>query len=509
MAQYLDNDTGSLFIQPDGVGPTDLQWLGCHDLGDVEKPMGDIERSYCPDPTGRGKWLVATRTQGPPGEVTFDVELAVGQIADYLEISERKHCAIPIYAVYNSCVARDQFGPFWRAMIINGAIVTSVTANAPVMRNADGSAPTQITETFSFSALDWYWAFELGWLRRVTTEAENLLDIAICSDPACAGICGGSVDFCDELVAGAAGGVAAANFLYSNNEGITWTAAAADPFAVAEDISTVGCFELDDGTTRWIAVRGTTDGGNPAEIGYSDDAGATWTNVNVGATNAEFAPWNGCLFVLDPRHIWIATDTGAGAAGEIYFSSDFGATWTAQGAGAGDALNCVRFVDARVGLAVGDTNEVLRTLDGGAHWVAMTGPAAQAAADALTCVIFNQNRWYIGYDDGEIWFTDDAGANWTQCPNVAVPGYTLTHCNDLGAVDENTIWAAMCFNSGADEYAVLARTITGGEQWEYWLADTACDAGVGMGAVAVCNANRAFGVGCVETTGWIMEVAES
>ena len=507
--QYLNDDLGSLFIQVDGVGPQDLSWLGCHDLGDVSKPLGDVERQYCPDPAARGRWIVSSRLQGPEGEVTFDMELAIGRLADALELAVAKKCAIPVYDVFYACGGRTTFSPFWRVLVIPDALATSMSVNSPSSRHADGSIPTQITETFSFSAQDLFWAYELGYARKTIVEVENLLDIANCSSPSCAGVCGGAVESCDVMVASATAGAAAPPEIYRTTDGgQTWVAMAFQPFLATEDASSIVCFELDDGTVRVLTSIGVTTVATPAFVAYTDDIGATaWVQSQVGTVDTEFFPWNGCLFALNGRNVWACTDTGGGLAGNVYKSSDFGVTWTLMLGGTGDALNCVRFVNDRVGMVVGDQNEIWLTVNGGADWVTVTGPAAQAAVDCKTCVIFSSMRFYVGYSDGEIWMTADGGTTWTMCPSPIIAGYTLTACNDMGAINENVIWAAYCFNVAADEYGVMARTITGGEQWETWVANTACTAGVGINAVAACDVNHAFGVGCVETTAWVMEVA--
>jgi photosystem II stability/assembly factor-like uncharacterized protein len=503
---YLTNDFGSIFIQADGVGPTDLSWLGCHDLGDIEQPLGDIERTFCPNPAGRGLWDIATRTQTPPGEVTFDIEVKLGKLADKLEVAARKRCPIPVYVVDNYCIARNQFSPFDRATVIAEAIVTSITQSNIAGANSDGGNPPSAMKTFSFSALTTFDAFSLGYARRTTAETEALLDIAICNIPQCAGACGGSVDDCENMYTVAAAGAAAiAHSYYSNDSGGTWTATAADPFIADEDISSTVCFDLDDGTTRWLVVRGT----NPHEVAYSDDEGATWTLVAVGATVAEFSPWNGGLFALDGRHIWCCTDTGAGAAGEVYFSSDFGVTWVAQAAAGTDAFNTIKFINERVGVVIGDTNEIRVTTDGGEHWAAITGPAAQAAVNAMGLGLLSESRMYITYDDGEIWFTDDGGTSWTQVTMPGIPGETWVAVNDMCAMDEHVLWAVGYVNDGANDSGVVIRSISGGENWEYWQADTDCDSGVGFNSIACCAVNHAFAVGCPETTAWIMEVVES
>src|SRR5690606_36431684 len=118
---------------------------------------------------------------------------------------------------------------------------------------------------------------------------------------------------------------------------------------------------------RVVVARGTTDAGNPAEIAYSDDFGATWTAVNVGSTNAQFAQGPHSLFAYDPYNMWLVAGSGY-----IYYSDDGGLTWDTQDAGVAtsNALHAIHFATDRIGYAVGASDTVLKTEDGGLSWTA-------------------------------------------------------------------------------------------------------------------------------------------
>jgi len=119
-------------------------------------------------------------------------------------------------------------------------------------------------------------------------------------------------------------------------------------------------------------------------------------------------------------------------------------------------------------------------------------------------VIFSALRFYVGYDDGTIWMTDDGGTSWTQCIMPGISGHVWSGINDLCAIDEHVIWGSGYTNVGADEWGVAFRTISGGEQWEYWQTAVACDTGVGLNAIACCSVNHAFAVGFLESAGYTL-----
>ena len=381
----LSSDHGAVFIQIDGPNSA-TAYLGCHDMGDIAEPRGDIARTFCPDPSQPGVWNVALRTQGAPGEITFDLTFPLGSTADYLEQADRTGCQFPVYVNYSECDRRDNFLRYAakdRGQVMQNCSITNIVHTTPSTRNVDGGAPGETTKTFSFSAEALKNYFMLVDTRRATTETEILRDIAFCNKAQCQGPCGAAQHICDEgvIVCNFDAAVAVANILFTTDAGVTW-AAQVGPYLITEDISSVVCFPLDMTTTRVVISRGTADAG-AADCAWSDDSGATWNIVDIGTTNTEFipSPGGGGLFSLGQNYIWACTDTGGGAAGAIYFSDDGALTWTLQTAAATDALNYIRFLNKDLGLCVGDTNEIQYTDDGGAHWTAIAGPAAQAAVN--------------------------------------------------------------------------------------------------------------------------------
>jgi len=484
----LTADMGFLWIQPDGPN-TELLPLGCHDMGDIAQPQGDISLRYCPDASAPGRWKVASRRKGPPGEVTSTVTTYVKKVRDYLQTYG--DCGA-LYVHQSECGKKDVVLNYDAGSLLYDAIVTNKTKTNTAMREGSDAAE----QSFDVSAsppLSEYWKLVVTAL--TTTEANDLTDIAICGEDLCWGACGPTSDKCDDLCATAAAGTGVtANVICSADAGNAWAATAADPFAIDEDIAFIVCFAIDRNTIRRLVGRGTTDAGNPAEIAYSDDAGATWTLVNVGTTNGEYFIGGGSGWAYSQRYIWTVTDGGL-----IYFSDDGGVTWTQQVTANAVALNYVHFADHRNGIVVGDTNVIYSTVDSGAHWTAETGPAAQAAADILCCRVLDRYRWWLGYDDGEVWFTNDAGATWTQRLIPAPAGAaTVDEVKDMDFYNHYHGCLAVDWTDGSsNNRGAIYRTFNGGFDWEvYPIADTFdLDGTPGLRSIIMCDENTIYAVG--------------
>lgn len=502
---YFDANMGVLWVQPDGPN-TQPQYLGCHDLGDVSEPQGDIAQRYCPNPDGPGSWDVVLVTQGPPDRITTTVTTYVGKTADWLE---KQICPIPVYVHQSMCGKKNIFLSYDRGELYQYARFASKGRTNLVMREGvDASEQTFDLSADSYSNGLFGKYYPLKLTPQVTTEANTLYDIAFCNALTCLGPCGPAKGICtDGYIVAAAGAGVSANVLRTIDAGTTWAATAADPFAIDEDIISVVCFPISRTITRVVVGRGTTDVANPAEIAYSDDNGATWTNVNVGSTNGEYMQWTGALFAIDNYNIWAITDLG-----NIFKSTNGAVSWTEQTTTNVNGLNYIRFKDENHGLTVGDTNTILYTEDGGAHWVTITGPAAQAAQDALCCEILDAYRWWVGYADGELWYTNDGGTNWFQRAFTAPAGAaTVDRVNDVMFLDDFLGFFVIKWTDGlADEYGTIYRTFNGGHDWEVYQVDTAFDSGtpIGLNSVWACHYNLAYSVGDpIDSTGAIYTVS--
>ena len=53
MAENFTAAMGAVWVQPDGPN-TEVLYLGCHDVGDIVQPQGDVATRFCPSVEGPG-----------------------------------------------------------------------------------------------------------------------------------------------------------------------------------------------------------------------------------------------------------------------------------------------------------------------------------------------------------------------------------------------------------------------------------------------------------------------
>jgi len=493
---YFGGAMGTIWVQPDGPN-TAPQYLGCHDLGDISEPGGDITKHYHPDRAGGRRRKVAYTSVGVPADVTTSITAMTGPKRDYLQelASRSARCPFPIYVHSSTCGRKDTYMAYEEGTSISGGRFTNRTKANVAQR--EGDDPTTIAYDISGdNPFQEYWKLRMSLL--TTTEAQDLMAIALCGEDRCAGNCGNEEAYGDEYMATSDATVLGEVVLSVDGGSTNTIVAGPAAWLITEDITAITCYATGIDTVRHIIGRGA--GAGNGQVAYSDNGGTAWTVAAMGAVAGEFMPWNGCLFSFDAYHIWGCTDTGAGAAGNIYFSEDGGVNWVLQGTG-GDALNCIHFCDYDTGMCVGDTNEILATTDGGDSWSTITGPVAQNAVDCLGVFVFSAYRWHVVYEDGELWFTEDGGTTWAQRDvPLASNAATLDRLNSIDFYDDlHGVMAAKYTDGVAGVWGAIYRTTNGGYNWECYPTDAVYDVGaIGMACVKMATPNLAYGVGDLE-----------
>lgn len=463
---------GALWAQINGPNTIPV-YLGCHAVGDVDQPSGDIELIYCPDPSGPSRFKVVGSVKGAAGAITTTVTT---DVTDELDDLERvSTCPFTLFVHMSKSGRKDVFTNFDRSFVFLNAQITSRGLSGLSARIPDDN--TRSEQTFDLSSEALIRAFEPTIARQTVTETSNVNDITFCNDESCRTEEDAAQAVCQVgfAVTDAPAGSASvtANVLYTSN-GSTWAATSSDPFAVTENIIAVECFEVSRDDTRVIVARGTADAGNPAEIAYSDDNGTTWTAVDVGSTNGQYAPTRFSLFALDRNNIWLTTHNGY-----IYISQDAGLTWTAQESGSitSSAWNAIYFADADVGFVGGASNAMARTIDGGDTWSSITGPAARAG-DAVICVhVLDRNRIWVGYDSGHLYYTLDGGSNWSA------RSFTGSGVGDVRDIEFYNELVGFMITDNASPVGTVHWTIDGGYTWQTMTTPT----NVGLNSIFVCN----------------------
>ena len=465
---------GSLWIQrnPGGVP----QLVGCADLDDITEPLGDSTLSLCRDANGR--FVTVGRARGVPGAPTASITAWVFPEKSILDEIIDAKCPVTLFALSRACGRADIFTNWVRGRILLNAVLTNITESNLVKRSETGEQAVRIDFTADFPISR---VRAVSAARQSVAETANLNDIAFCDSVQCAGACGAQADAGLNGFAGASpqsGSPGPTANTWFTEDGGTWGIGTADPFAAAEDILSVTCFDLSTTTKRKMVAREK----NPtkaAQIAYTDDDGISWTTVTVGSVMNEGAADQGALFALDLYHIWFATSMG-----RVYFSDDGGVTWTLQDsvtASGGNALNAIAFASVDYGYAVGDSGTIIQTTDGGDTWAAVVDPSG---GDNFTAVdVFDQFHMIAGTNVGGLWLTLDEGDDFTE---KTYPGKVATDVvQDIQFV--NPLVGFMISDTVAP-VGRLYRTIDGGNDWQAITVPT----NAGLNALAVINENLVY-----------------
>jgi len=475
MGNALTQNMASVYLQRQLGKPSD--YLGeCINIDSIPSPLnGGVETIWCKD--GRGGWRKKGIRKTPPGNIEYSlVELSEADS----RLVEELDCAFNIHVLWSECGANGVMRNWDR-----GASVLENTLNDNTLTNvAHATEQAELMNELALVAapprLD-YRRLTMG--RSTTTEIQGLNAVMNASTLFCGDKCGAYRLPTDVLYAVADGAVAAsANVLKSDDKGVTWAALAADPYGVNINLLSIAVFDITRDTQRILVARAGV-AATAMNVAYSDDDGATWTLVAVGATVLEGATGPRSLWALDSEHIWLCTDEG-----NVYFSNDGGETWTLQpssAAAGGLALNCVHFADEMVGMAVGATDTVILTLNGGQTWYA--GTPTGNGNDLKTCWIFNTYRMLAGSTldaTGSLWMSFDATDTWEA---KQFTGWTTEDVNDVYFY--NAARGIMITEVGA--VSSVFGTIDGGHIWE----EMTTPLNAGINAVVMTALNRFAVVG--------------
>lgn len=487
MTHHYVAGEGALWAQVNGPNTAPV-YLGCHQIGDIDEPQGDVELIYCPDPSGPSRFRVVNSLQGAAGAVTTSITTDITDELDYLE---RAKCSLPIYIHMVKSGLKNVFTNYDRSFVLTNARITSRGLTGLTARTPDDN--TRSEQSFELSAESLIRAVRLEIARQSISETGAINDVSFCNAETCA---------TDEEVAMGACEIgfavtdhvsnASANVLKTTNGG-TWAVAGAnDPFDVQQNIIGVECFEMGRDTSRVLVANGTTDAGGPLELSYSDDMGTTWTDVTAGSTNGEFVPNNNSLFSLSRDNVWVGSNLG-----RIYYSNDGGTSWAVQENAVihQGAWNAVHFSNDMVGWAGGAAGKIARTIDGGDSWGEITGPINQAINAVFS---FDRNRVWVGYDNGTLYFTRDGGVTWTQ---RSFAGSGVGKVKDIKFYNE---YVGVMVRNNATPVGNALMTIDGGYTWEPMTTPT----NTGLNAVYVCNEHSFYIVGEPQaSTGYIAKAS--
>lgn len=457
---------GAIFVQP--LGPnTEPKYLGCHALGDVDEPQGDLTLVYCPDASRPNQFKVDTSFKGEAGAITTSIETLMRRTADYLETLQEGGI---LFVNMVDKGRKDLFTNRGRGFALDAISITTKGGSNWSVR--DPGSQESALMTFDISAEAMYRYHTLFATRKAMTTEEIINAI---------GAYGVTLP-CEMLVLGFAAATGATPEVYlSTDFGANFAVTTTDPFAIDQDISSAKIFGIGTSTVRILLTRDAVVAVE-AEAAYSDDCGESWTMVDMGIGVDEGIVKAGGLEVHDQAHIW-----AVGKGGAIYFSSQGGAIWEVQ-AEKGDItasnLNVVKFLNEQVGFAAGVSAAVVKTIDGGIVWEDISADVP-AIGDILSLAITPNGTVWLGSNDGSLVYASEddycgTGLAWHQ---RAYPEKGVKSVENIIFMNDLIGW----MTAGK----IIYRTVDGGFNWE--IVDAA--AAYNITQLVVCDTNRAWAAG--------------
>jgi photosystem II stability/assembly factor-like uncharacterized protein len=237
------------------------------------------------------------------------------------------------------------------------------------------------------------------------------------------------------------------SLLYSGDAGLSFLQQAISSMFSNEDIVDSAVIGGD-----LVLIGNISDSLHYTNIELLYDGTNSWQEQNVGfvAAKAPRAMWS-----LDVRHTWIVGD-----GGYIYFASNHRNGVVVQDAGVATTQNLldVHAWSNNNILAVGNSNAVVVSSNGGETWESVTGPAV--GVNLAACWMWRDDTWFVGEGaggTGKLWLTTNSGKTWTQ---IGLPGtYTRIYRIEFVSEAEGYIIAQ------AGGVGVVLRTKTAGNGW--------------------------------------------
>lgn len=486
MADLVRTPLSRVFTIEDRAGPAHAPVY--QSLGRAMSPswdFGDTTPIRIPDPGAYGRFLIVDRIRGEKGQPEMSIQARYRfALSAFLELA-RKGCPIDAQVHMGKCQNPADFNGGWdKVLVLEGGDITNWSTDE--LGALDQGEDAVVNEEVPLTGLDLYEVKQLLLGQVGETEVvQEVVDVAICDTVTC-GVCGIPSDGCQKVLAltmsaGGSPGLAA-ELIASSDGGGTLKQMNVSSLAANEDPDEMHCVGAN---LVIVSIESCSLHYAPLADIFAAGVTPTWTEVATGLVCAAGAP--AAIDSVSPLHTWIV-----GNGGHIYFTADPTGGVTVQNAGVAtvENLRSVHAYDDLNVVAVGVNNAVVVTSNGGSSWASVTGPAVGVALNVVR--MRSPLEWFVGTAGGQLWYTRDGGASWTQ---KAFPGSGTGVVRDLVFATPTVGYLA---HSTALVAGRILRTIDGGFSW-YVLPEgsTNIPANDYIGALAACaeDANLVWGGG--------------
>jgi photosystem II stability/assembly factor-like uncharacterized protein len=447
--QALNAVNSRVWYVEGGVHPTrspELLALGKFST-DPSKSIGEATKITAPDPNSFNRDIQVGTVEGSEERATLGIGIRSTNQASILLGWKNKRCRVDVYALLGKCGNPQDFtegGEKW-VYFPDGKLSQHAFENFGAF-GRDENNP--MNEAVDMTAEDYY-EFLMMDQEQVgsayTSKQVYTVDVYTGND------CEACPDPCDRVLATMAGVGATPGtkpvLLYSSDGAETFSTDTIDTLHSNEDIADGAVVGGDI-----VYISNTSNSIHWTDIELIYEGTNSWAEVTSG-----FVAGKGprAISAADSRHIWIVGD-----GGYVYFSSNHKTGVEVQDAGIVTTQNllAVHAYDAKNVLAVGNSNAVLYTKNGGVSWQSVTGPAVGVNMGA--CWMWDETTWFVGEGaggTGKLWLTTNRGQTWSQ---VGLPG-TYVRIYKIAFISEAEGY--LLASDGSQTYVL--RTITAGNEW--------------------------------------------
>lgn len=469
MSDFVERYEGNLFIQTDPADP--FMFLTCTGVGNITIPKGARTIKYKQDLKRSGRLVAAGALQGVADFVTASITRPLSTVNNYLQEIDCPFNARINWACRGArtILTNYQLG----ALLFDSAFTTGAVENPLSGGDTDND---RINTTGELSATRWTYIYPLAGARQTLAATTEVFALAVVPSE-CASKCGDRVGLGQIVWAGLGSAAYTIGYLLVTFDyGATWAAPLNQPFSIAGDVSSIVIVDAQNGY-RLIASRGNVEGGQPAEVSYTDDEGALFHDVNVGAVNGQTIQ---SLFKDSNGRIWAAA-----SGGYVYRSANLGVTWTTQEAGVETIQNLldICFFDENVGYAVGNSNAFIYTTDG-ATFNLRVGPAV--GVNLLSVAVNYAGHVYVSTADARLFRSVDGGVTWETIVDLAVGSINQVRFDDDFRYFGFMVW------DDTTPVGTVYRSEDAGNTWAAIGTPATDYLNAGINCVAICDANMAY-----------------
>lgn len=424
--------------------------------GTVEQGLGDITPVKVPSKYTYGQFEEIAVIRGAEDRPTTSLVFKYPETRSAIAKLAKQKCALDVQIHFGRCKSPTSFNLGWEKILVfeNAVFTNYATTELGAFEQGDDAV---VEETVDLSGEWFYEIVPIRLTERATGEVGQEIISVVVGDTEQCGDCGTASDGCQRIFAVSAPGATSpgvkAEVLYSIDGGTSFGDTWIDTLAIGEDPSDA----VVAGDILVVVSHGT-DSIHYADLDDITNDAETWAEVSTGIVAAGSPV---AITAAGASDVWMVGD-----GGYIYYSDDPTSGFEVQDAGSATASNLldVNAYDADNVLAVGASNAVVYTVDGGASWGAITGPDTVNTPNLSACLMLTDKIWLIGTVDNALWATRDSGTNWEQArfPGDTTAGGGTGTVHDIVAATRNVLY--MAHETSATAGRIL-RSLNGGQSW--------------------------------------------